>query len=988
MFKKAKRCNLRRRNDSDDEEKKEDQQTSGPGAENSVNSSEITTTSLATGANMLNNLGNGFQPGAVKFSKEKKKKKENREEPKASLLSFHDDEDDTEVFRVKKSNYSKKIVKQLKKEYMEDLEKSSDTIQGQSTRFDGGPGQKLVIKEEPLEGSRASSEQGEEEMEVDSNEEQDEESEQRSGGAEFSQTLSALSSLRPGEIPDAAFIHAARKRRQMARELGGEGNLVENEVTNKRLVREDEQGGSDDDEDEKRIVFSGVKMKSQRQKIAEEIGIEGSDDEALDNGQDEEVSRWEQEQIRKGISIPQVQTTQSEETAMYYQGSYDAQPYGASYAMQFTYPTVGADNSKPLKTETSVPYPILSSDLPPITTDLVKKRLKDRYGLNCLLIGGYCNPSNSQFRSVQFVGISLDIFLNVLKLYRFDCFGMPASSDAQHVNLHYSHLLKMNCTLDYQNSVMRGCTNHRGSQLRLSFMRQGHSSNTRRYEQIQEELVASNKTIQLLEGSSQEAEDKYRFLQEMRGYVGDLLECFSEKVPVILELEAAMHQLLRQRASRLVQRRQDDIKDESSEFSSLSSKAVMAPNLDSFGRDRTAYHELAKQRRIAEREARRTRRRQAREQNGKRAEHKEGLSSDDEETSTDITSYNLERDRILKELKKVFEDVVEDFHSLDNIKSHFETWRKLYLTCYRDAYINLCLPKLFNPLIRLQLITWSPLEVECPNFEYMLWFESLLFYGCEDQSTLKKEEDIDNSLLPAIVERVILPKLAVLTDQVWDPLSNSQTSRLVAYMQRLIKDYPTVLHGENRNTQELLKTIVMRIRRTLDDDIFLPLFPKNVMENKNSGPYLFSQRQFWSCVKFLGNILKWDGILSQSVLKELAIDSTLNRYILSAMQSVDVSEESVEKCRRVVECFPVQWFSSLKGQQTLPQMENFCRYMKHIASSVYRSCVAGSDVEKRNAREHIKEMVRLLGRLNALDHVITVASEHGIKDIKTLLENK
>lgn len=36
-------------------------------------------------------------------------------------------------------------------------------------------------------------------------------------------------------------------------------------------------------------------------------GIEGSDDEALTTGeQDEEISRWEQEQIRKGISIPQV----------------------------------------------------------------------------------------------------------------------------------------------------------------------------------------------------------------------------------------------------------------------------------------------------------------------------------------------------------------------------------------------------------------------------------------------------------------------------------------------------------------------------------------------------------------------------------------------------------------------------------------------------------------------------------------------------------
>lgn len=40
-------------------------------------------------------------------------------------------------------------------------------------------------------------------------------------------------------------------------------------------------------------------------------GIEGSDDEALDTGQDEEVSRWEQEQIRKGISIPQVSYTKS-----------------------------------------------------------------------------------------------------------------------------------------------------------------------------------------------------------------------------------------------------------------------------------------------------------------------------------------------------------------------------------------------------------------------------------------------------------------------------------------------------------------------------------------------------------------------------------------------------------------------------------------------------------------------------------------------------
>lgn len=40
----------------------------------------------------------------------------------------------------------------------------------------------------------------------------------------------------------------------------------------------------------------------------------------------------------------------------------------------------------------------------------------------------------------------------------------------------------------------------------------------------------------------------------------------------------------------------------------------------------------------------------------------------------------------------------------------------------------------------------------------MLWFESLLFYGFEENSTVQRG-DGDVSLLPAIVEKVILAKL-------------------------------------------------------------------------------------------------------------------------------------------------------------------------------------------------------------------------------------
>uniref|UniRef100_A0A8C2XRW1 PAX3 and PAX7 binding protein 1 n=1 Tax=Cyclopterus lumpus TaxID=8103 RepID=A0A8C2XRW1_CYCLU len=849
MFKKAKRANFRRRNESDEDDQEEGRQpaaaptssSSGPVAEEIPFMETISVGAAGAPGGADTFQSNGVQAtvyGGRAVKKEKKVKDiavvtvPVAGPTKASLLSFDDDEEGSEVFRVKKSNHSKKIVKQLKKEYKDDLEKSGVKHEFRS----GGTSRQEVT-------CRAGSEQGEEEMEVDS-----QVSKSNNTGSSFN-TLSSLVSLRPGEIPDAAFIHAARKRRQLARELGGEAPLVETETPKKRMVREEDQDASDDeDEDEKRIRFSGVKNKSQRQKIAEEIGIEGSDDEALDTGQDqdEEVRRWEQEQIRKGISIPQVLSSQPEDNTVYYQNSYESQPYGSAYGMAFTYSTVAPQTAKLTgrADNGSVHYGMPISELTPISIDLVKKRLRNK--------------------------------------------------------------------------------------------------------QIEEDLAASESAIQQLEGSSNDNADQYKFLQEMRGYVGDLLECFSEKVPAVLELEAAMHQLLRQRASRLVQRRQDDIKDESSEFASLSSKAVMAPNLDSFGRDRAAYQENSRQRRIAEREARRTRRRQAREQNGKRAEHKEGLSSDDEETSTDITSFNMERDRIIRECKKVFDDVVEDFHSLDCIKSHFEVWRREYADCYRDAYIGLCLPKLFNPLVRLQLITWNPLETQCANFEYMLWFESLLFYGFEEHSVLQRG-DGDISLLPAIVEKVILSKLTALAEQVWDPLSNSQTAGLVGFIHRLMKGYPTVLHGDNRYTQELLKTIVFRTRRTLDEDVFLPLYPKSVLENKNGGPYLFYQRQFWSCVKLLGNILQWEGIFSSSCLKDLALDSTVNRYILSALQTTDTGADNVPKCQKVVECLPVQWFSGLKGQHTLPQLEPFCRYLTHMANSLYRSSLGGSDVDRRTA---------------------------------------
>lgn len=76
----------------------------------------------------------------------------------------------------------------------------------------------------------------------------------------------------------------------------------------------------------------------------------------------------------------QVQSNQPEESVVYYQSSYDSQPYGSSYSMPFTYGAAAAQSGKPggAADNGSAHYRAPVGDLPPVSLDLVKKRLQDR----------------------------------------------------------------------------------------------------------------------------------------------------------------------------------------------------------------------------------------------------------------------------------------------------------------------------------------------------------------------------------------------------------------------------------------------------------------------------------------------------------------------------------------------------------------------------------------------------------------------------------
>ncbi|XP_071819280.1 PAX3- and PAX7-binding protein 1-like [Apostichopus japonicus] len=825
--------------------------------------------------------------GKEKKSEKKSEKKLKDPKGKSSLLSFgaeEEDEDGAEVFQVKKSSMSRRLAKAnakmkkrkvlVKDEPQPGVDNSNSEESLSKPRFEETIKETFNIEDNiVLNGMDA-------EAAVIAEEDQQE-------------LNDGFRRLASGLIPDASMIHAIRKKRQMARELGT--NYISLDDTQRfageksRLVRDDDNDRSGSESDEGRMSFT-VKQSTKRERLQEAMKPVVHHDSGSD--QDEELERWEQEQIKKGISVPQTQTA---EDSPYQQYNYPQPelaevPYGVS-AEQAWYGT--NYNSETAESRPNIPPDAsnLPTTFPSVSLQDLRKKISDR----------------------------------------------------------------------------------------LEPLQEVHRAHEREYENMTERMKSSALSSVELKDSTGGVSGQYDFYQEMRSYVRDLVECLNEKVPSINNLETALLNLYKNRASFFIDRRQADIRDQSFEF--MSQKAAAGANL-AMKNSKAEREEKQRNRRAAEREARRARRRRMREGGQKASGHYEGMSSDDEQIDSQQAQMKADKERIQEEAKAIFQDVVDDFHSLPIIQSKFERWKLDHSDSYEEAYIGLCLCKLYNPFVRLQLLDWNPLESDCPSIESMDWFNTLLFYGYEESKELN-EDDSDNKLLPNVVDKIVLPKLIALVENVWDPMSSSQTHRLVDTIQRLAEDYPTV-SSFNKNTQALLQAIVTRLRKTLDDDVYVPLFPKSTLEQK--GALAFAQRQFWSCVKLLGNVLSWHGLVDQQVLIEIALDGLLNRYILLSLQNSDVNEESLAKCQRIVSALPKQWFQDLQGDCTLKQLESFCKYQLNCVDTLHTSFYGGSETQKKSARTQIKAVTKLLVSIHAMDHALSVTSDYSLKDLKKMLD--
>ncbi|XP_042555670.1 intron Large complex component GCFC2 isoform X3 [Dipodomys spectabilis] len=285
---------------------------------------------------------------------------------------------------------------------------------------------------------------------------------------------------------------------------------------------------------------------------------------------------------------------------------------------------------------------------------------------------------------------------------------------------------------------------------RLTLLQDTHRSHQREYEKYVEGVKSSKSTILNLENSSNQSQN-YKFYKSMKVYVENVIDCLNEKIISIQEIESSMHALLLKQAMTLMKRRQDELKHESTYLQQLSRKTEALTNGSLAIDEKT-------QRILEQIESRRAQRRQARLLSGK-CNHEEGTSSDEELSSTEITDFEKSRGDLLQDCKRVFEDVHDDFCNIQNILLKFQQWREKFPDSYSDAFIGLCIPKLLNPLIRVQLLDWNPLKLDSTGLRQMPWFISVEEFMENSMEDTKKADSSDQKILSAVINKTIIPRL-------------------------------------------------------------------------------------------------------------------------------------------------------------------------------------------------------------------------------------
>uniref|UniRef100_A0A3P8RZU3 GC-rich sequence DNA-binding factor 2 n=1 Tax=Amphiprion percula TaxID=161767 RepID=A0A3P8RZU3_AMPPE len=465
--------------------------------------------------------------------------------------------------------------------------------------------------------------------------------------------------------------------------------------------------------------------------------------------------------------------------------------------------------------------------------------------------------------------------------------------------------------------------------LLLDSLKEVHRARQADLRRMEGDVESAKTSLENLEENS--SERQLKFYRTMTLYVHNLVECLQEKIVEINSLELDLHTLLSDNMDVLLAQRREKIKEQADALQQLS--------CDDIG-------------------------------TGVKTED-DFLPEDTQPSPEDEEQLQKKIADILLKSQAVFSDVQDDFYNVKKILSRFEEWRGSYSESYHNAYISLCLPKLLNPIIRHQLLAWNPLKDVSGDFENLPWFTAVETF-CHGHGH-EELEHTDRQTLSNIIEKTIIPKITAYVELVWDPVSQRQSVCLSDVCHRLREDYSIFEGEQSKPVKTFIEAVVRKLRSRVDEDVFIPLYPKNLVEDKSSPQRHFRDLQFWTAVKLLGNMGKWDLLLPESLLKELMLDKLLNRYLMFTLCSQTLSTNAA--CKKVFKCLPLSWF---KGESAcLPQLHNF---RNHIVQNVHTICKQQPPKDP-NTRSAVVELLKVLSIIRCYDSIMAIAEKYHYEDV-------
>ncbi len=341
---------------------------------------------------------------------------------------------------------------------------------------------------------------------------------------------------------------------------------------------------------------------------------------------------------------------------------------------------------------------------------------------------------------------------------------------------------------------------------------------------------------------------QYLFFQSARDKLSYMLDCLREKTGMIDEAWTELRELF---SAYRVRVREDTNLHLSDCVAEAWGEPVASgpPILDDFGRD---VAEEAKHGRLGRAKAR-ARRAQA----AAAAGMPDGWESEEGEASALLQQ---QRRDLLADADLIFEDVTDEFANFDSLQELLQTWKDTYRTAYEDAYIAMTFPSVLAPYIRLALLYWDPLA--SPTLDGMVWYGKLFSYGVGGAEAA--EGDLDNKLIPRLVDKLVIPVAVAYLSHVYDVFSPRQLGSAVA----CVKEIWAHLAEDATLRSDLNSAIVSRISSEVNELARFPRVPgprdvpfptvragsADEEAERGQRQEAFCQKQWWRGAKLLAHI--------------------------------------------------------------------------------------------------------------------------------------